>query len=371
MQKKSVMLISTALVLFLLFNVVLFAGGGQEAKPKDLVTMTFISPRGTLEVMDDYNLWVAKEMGYFEELGIDLVMEPGPNEALATTKFVSEGKADVGYPSPGVLTSSVDTGMEVIMPFEMIKDQVFNFSVREDSDIYKVEDLAGKTISIWAPGGEVVTIPILVEMGIDPDSVNFIYGSNWGQLAALGEADAAQSWEGLRAQWDAIGLGLRHLVGFEYSKMPSNGYAVRKSDLEDPDKRKRLVNFFKASAMGVEFARHNPRAAAQITYDKFAAVREQMEPQLALESLQQLHWLYTGSERELGGYGMSPKDSWNTYLDIIYDLGQTKNKLAFEDVATNELVSEINDFDKARVKADAEAFKLNDTWKNVEVRGNW
>ena len=342
----------------------------DEQKPAELVDVTWISPRGTLDVMDDYNIWVAIEMGYFEELGINPILEPGPNEALATTKFVSEGQADIGYPSPGVLTSSVDAGMEVIMGMEMVKDQVFNFAVKEDSDIQSIADLAGKRISIWAPGGEVITIPILKEIGIDPDSVEFVYGGNWGQMVSLGEADAAQSWAGLGPQWDSVGLGLRYLYGTDFSTMPSNGYAVRKSDLEDPEKKELLVKFLRAAAMGIEFARHNPRAAAQITYDKFATVREQMDPELALASLQELHWLYTGSDRELGGYGTAP-DSWNTYLDIVFELGQTENHLTFDDVATNELVSGINDFDRAKVKADAEGFELNDTWEEVEVVGNW
>ncbi len=371
-MKKRYLIVLVAVFLTLSLTPV-FAGGGKEdtMKEKPLEPMTFITPRGTLEVMDDYNLWVAQEMGYFEELGINLIMEPGPNEALATTKFVSENQADVGYPSPGVLTSSVDTGMDIVMAFGMMASQVFNFSVKEDSDIDSVQDLAGKTISIWAPGGEVVALPLLVELGIDVDDIDFIYGSNWGQLVALGEADAALSWEGLRAQWDAIGLGLRHFVGYEFSDMPANGYAARRSDLDDPQKRQMLINFFKAGAMGIEFARHNPRAAAQITYGKFAAVREQMTPELALQSLQQLHWLYTDSERNLGGYGTFPVESWNTYLDIIYELGQVRKNMDFDDVATNELIDEINDFDRARVKADAEAFKLNDTWSKVKVTGEW
>lgn len=339
-------------------------------KSAELTDVIWISPRGTLDVTDDYNIWIAVEMGYFEELGINPVLEPGPNEALATCKFVSEGQADIGYPSPGVLTSSVDAGMEVIMAMEMVKDQVFNFSVAEDSDIQSVQDLAGKRISIWAPGGEVVTIPILKEIGVDPESVEFVYGSNWGQMVTLGEADAAQSWAGLAPQWEAIGLGLRTFYGYNYSTMPSNGYAIRKSDLNDPEKRELLVKFFRAAAMGIEFARHNPRAAAQVVYEKFATIREQMDPQLTLKSMQELHWLYTGSERDLGGYGEAPK-TWNTYLEIIYELGQTQNKLTFDDVATNDLVTEINDFDKERVKADAEAFELNDTWKDVEVIGEW
>ena len=41
-------------------------------------THTWISPRGTIEVMDDYAIWVAQEMGYFGDLGVEVKLEPGP-----------------------------------------------------------------------------------------------------------------------------------------------------------------------------------------------------------------------------------------------------------------------------------------------------
>ena len=39
---------------------------------------TWISPRGTIEVMDDYAIWVAQAMGYFGDLGVELELQPGP-----------------------------------------------------------------------------------------------------------------------------------------------------------------------------------------------------------------------------------------------------------------------------------------------------
>ncbi|HEB29880.1 MAG TPA: twin-arginine translocation signal domain-containing protein [Spirochaetes bacterium] len=83
-------------------------------KTTELTPLTFISPRGTLEVMDDYNLWAAIELGYFKEMGLEVTMEPGPADAFACTKFVDQNQADIGFPSPGILTSSIDTGMSVI-----------------------------------------------------------------------------------------------------------------------------------------------------------------------------------------------------------------------------------------------------------------
>ena len=74
----------------------------------------------------------------------------------------------MGYPSPGVLTSSIDSGVEVTSAWEMISGQVFNFSLPEDSDISDVAQLEGKTMSVLTAGWKVIVDPILVEVGVDP-----------------------------------------------------------------------------------------------------------------------------------------------------------------------------------------------------------
>jgi len=231
-------------------------GAGNKSggkKPEELVKMTWMTPRGTLDVPDDYDLWVAKKMGYFEELGLDVDLEPGPQDSFACTKFVDQKQADLGYPSPGVLTASVEQGMDVIMMFEMMIGQVFDFAVKPDSPIKDVHDIEGKTMSLGFAGWEVIVEPIFLELGIDPKSVTYIYsGMQMGQAVAMGQADVALSWEGLRAQWQAQGLDLRYFVGQKFSIMPANGYAGRKSDLKDPAKRDLLVRFLKASAMGIQ-----------------------------------------------------------------------------------------------------------------------
>jgi len=341
-------------------------------EPTELTRVTWISPRGTIDVMDDVCYWVADEMGYFKELGIELIMEPGPMEAMSCTKFTAEGKADTGFPSPGVCTSSIDAGMDIIMVYNRMPQQIFNFAVKTDSDIETVYDIEGKSISLGSPGWQVIVDPMLVELGIDPKSVTYFTGGElWAQAVEAGEADVALNWEGYRALWDAIGLDFRYFLGTDFSGFPSNGEVIRKADLNDPERRQLWINFFKAVSMGQHFLRHNPRAGAQIAYNKLPVVKEQMGPKEALEFTQQLHWICTYGERELGGYGDMDLDEWEKYLDIIYKLGQTSRLLKVEEVVTNELIEEINDFDRARVERDAKEFVLDDTWKDVEVTGNW
>lgn len=367
---KSATQLYVAAILMVALAVSVSAEGQKEsaAGTEELTELTWVSPRGTLEVMDDYNLWVAKELGYYEDMGISLTLEPGPEEALAAEKLVDQGHADVSYPSPGVLTAAVDQGVGVIMAFEMIGGQVFDFAVAEDSDIRSVQDIAGKTIALRFSGWDVIVDPILVELGIDPESVEYqAVGPQWGQAVSQGRADVALTWKGLRAQWDAIGLELRYFLGDEFSGLPSNGYAVRRADLEDPERRDHLERVLRGAAMGIHFARHNPRAAAQIVYEQFPAVREQMTPDLALESMWQLHDGYVWSKDNLGDYGRLPEDRWSTFLDVIAELGQTSERLDLDRTITNELVDAANDFDHDAVARDARNFELNDTWRNVEV----
>jgi len=94
-----------------------------------------------------------------------------------------------------------------------------------------------------------------------------------------------------------------------------------------------------------------------------------MTPDLAIASMRQLAYAYVEGERRGLGYGAFVPEGWKKYLDIIYNLGQTKRHLTVDECITEELIAEANDFDRKMVEKDASSFKLNDTWKNVKVPG--
>jgi len=243
------------------------AGSAFGRSAAGLQTVRWISPRGTLQVMDDFNLWVPIKMGYFKQLGINAQLIAGSvSDALASTKFVAQNRADMGYPSPGVLTASIDGGIPVKSVWDVISGQVFDFALPVDSPITSPKDLAGKTISLGSSGWQVIVDPMLVELGIDPKSVKYVTsGAQWTQAAATGKADAALAWEGLRHQLAGQGLKLKYLIGSTWSKQPSNVYSVRAADLNDAKKRDLYTRFLQGVVMGLEFTKANPRAAAQIT----------------------------------------------------------------------------------------------------------
>ena len=335
----------------------------------------WISPRGTLDVMDDFNLWVPIKVGYFRKLRIDVSLAPG--DASGNLPSVASGQVDMGYPSPGVLTSSIDAGVPVISVWEQYPAQVFDFVLPAKSKITSPKQLAGKTIALFTIGWRSIVDPMLAEVGVDPKSVKYReFGPQWVQAVALGRADAGLAWEGLRAQ--LIGqsatfgsaFALKFLVGSKWgSKGPSNTYVIRKADLSDAKKVDVYTRFLAGSVFGSEFTKANPRAACQITYEARPALQQLISPQVALNSMMQLASGYSVFHRKAPHlYGWHDAASWNHYLAAIAKLGQTKKRLAITDVLTNQLVRPANQ--KADVTAAhllAQKFKLNDIFKNTKV----
>jgi NitT/TauT family transport system substrate-binding protein len=335
-----------------------------------LQTVRWISPRGSLAVMDDYDLHVATQMGYFQQVGIEAVLIAGPlSDALATTTFVAANKADMGYPSPGVLASSIATGVPVKAIWDMMSGQTFDFALPLNSRITNVKDLAGKTIALGSAGWSTIVAPILEGVGVDPTSVTYVEaGAEWAQATERGEADACLSWEGLRAQWAAEGIKLKYLIGSTLSKLPSNAYVVRAADLKDPAKVALYTNFLAAQAMGLQFGRTNPRAAAQITYDLLPQLQQTMKPAEAYASFLQIAHESGDSSRAGEPWGWSYLDNWSNYLRIVHNLGQTKSLLNVNDVVTNSLCVAANHHANfTQAIADAKAFKLSKTWESAAI----
>jgi NitT/TauT family transport system substrate-binding protein len=338
-------------------------------------TIRWVSPRGTLEVMDDYNLLVPTRMGYYKTLNINVKLTPG--DSSGNLAQVAAGQQDMGYASPGVFTAAIDAGVPVVSIWEQYPAQVFDFVLSAKSKLTNPRQLKGKTIAVFNIAWKSIVDPMLAEVGVNPKTVKYReFGPQWVQAVSLGLADAGLAWEGLRAQ--LLGLGyfgsgtgeLKFLIGSQWgSKGPSNSYQVRKDDLKDSQKVDAYTRLLAGSVMGFEFARVNPRAAAQITYEQYPGLQKVMSPQVAVDSLMQLASGYHTSRRLPPHlYGYHSPAAWTAYLNTVAKLGQTKTKLALGDVLTNALVRPANvKADKARARKDAAKFKLSATFKNTTL----
>jgi NitT/TauT family transport system substrate-binding protein len=171
-------------------------GGGllapSAAFAKAFEKFTWISPRGTIEVMDDYPYWVAKEMGYFGDLGVETSMEPGPSDGTAVVKFVAVEQADIGFPSPGVLSFAVNNGMDLVSIFGSGYLDLFNIAFRKGEGMTDLKGLEGKTVLLGSAAWQAIADPMFAAVGVDPKKITYVEAGwpTWTTALAGGQGDA-------------------------------------------------------------------------------------------------------------------------------------------------------------------------------------
>lgn len=327
----------------------------------------WVSPRGTVEVLDDYPYWVAVKFGYFG--GIETTLEPGPSDATATVKLVDQNQADVGYPSPGVFSLALAQGIPLVSAFHMGGGDVFDFAFRKGEKPADLKWLEGKTVVLGSAGWQSICDPMLKAAGVDITKVKYVEGGwpAWGTVLKEGKGDSALAWEGLRAQWKGQGLDFDYILGRDFSKLPANSFVIRKADFDDAAKREVYGRYFQGWAAGLEFGKHNPRAATQIVMEQFPGLGSQMTPDVAVESMMQLAAVFGGRMDERKKWGYHLPESWQLFFDVGREIGQITGDFKLEDVVKNDLIDVANSFDAAKVKADADGFALSEAYNGVNV----
>ncbi|MCY0150358.1 ABC transporter substrate-binding protein [Hoeflea sp. G2-23] len=343
--------------------------GASGARAEPYSKFTWISPRGTIEVIDDYAYHVAKKMGYFDDLGVEADFQPGPSDGTATVKFVDVGQADIGFPSPGVFSYALENGMKLKSAFHMGAFDTFSLAFRKGEGTNDLKTLEGKTILLGSAAWQSIVDPMLAVQGVDVSKVKYVEAGwpTWATALKAGQGDAALGWEGLRAEWIATGLDFEYWLGVQNSPLFANTFVVRAEDLEDPDKKAYLEKYLRGWAMGLEFAHLNPRAAVEIVFEQFPTVAGNLGPELGTTSILQQIAVFRGDMSKRAGWGDHNMEAWQTFFDQIHELGQITNPVKAEDVCTNELIPAANDFDKAKVQADADGYKLSDEFAAVDV----
>jgi len=331
-------------------------------------TVRWVSPRGTIEVLDDYPYWVAKKYGYFGD--IQTTLEPGPSDATACVKLVDQKQADMGYPSPGVFSLGLEQGIPIVSVFHMGGSDVFDFAFRKGEKPKDLKDLEGKTILLGSAGWQSICDPMLYAAGVDIKKIKYVEAGwpTWGTALKAGKGDSALCWEGLRAQWKGQGLDFDYFLGKDFSKLPANSFVIRKEDFEDPAKKQLYARYLQGWAAGLEFGKENPRAATEIVMTQFPGLASQMNPTVATESMMQLANVFAGRMDERKKWGDHLPSSWELFFATALKIGQITKPIKFGDVCKNDLIDEANSFDKAKVQADAQGYKLKPEYESVDVK---
>ena len=314
----------------------------------------YVLPR-SIEALDEADVWSAVYLGYFEEEDIDLIVEMAISQNAI--KMVASGQADICIPNPAQLLTAQQADMDLVSVFQLNVNNIYGVAVRADSGIETWADLEGKTMAVPSSTSYTTMNPILISAGVDPSTVTYVPVAD--QRAAMlnsGEVDAAYTWQKEWQQWQAQGIDLKFLDANEVLENCGNSVCVTPEFLES--NRDLLVRFLRAMSKGLYFAKCNPEAAAAIVVARFPSLG--LTAEQAYPAIQGLVNITNDENTETNGYGYYDMDRWQTCLEWAIQMEQVSedNPIELTSFLTNELLEEVNNFDRSEVEEDAANFDV-------------
>jgi NitT/TauT family transport system substrate-binding protein len=142
--------------------------------------------------------YLADELGYFEEQGLDVEIRPGA-DPTANIAMAMSGEADLITASWGVMTTSTAEGIPIraVVGNGIVdaKSDNSGILVPEGSSVDEISDLENKTVAMVGvnTGGDIPMLQAMAAQGGDPASIKQVAVPYAGMQAALeqGTVDAA------------------------------------------------------------------------------------------------------------------------------------------------------------------------------------
>ena len=164
--------------------------------------------------------------------------------------------------------------------------------------------------------------------------------------------DALCQFDAQYALVENAGIKLRMLNASGIDRFPGNGFFSLEETLSTH--RKDAIALARGYAKGIIFAINNPEAAVRILYEVFPQVKPtgKDEATAVRDDINVLQARIPSWRLEKGGvkrWGESSEAHYAEYLDFLRKWGVIKERVAAQDLITNELIDEINRFDPNEV----------------------
>ncbi len=290
--------LAAALALPLLLTGCVAGGGGSDAEPlldeedcqanRDAGPVTFLTSFGYAASVGILDVLAADELGYFDQLCLDVTLEPGS----ANTQLVSAGTAQfAGIGGASDVLVARDNGAELEAVAVYGNQGAIELLTMADGGIDAIGDFAGATI-----GYKEVIPPqfqaMLLDNGVDPEGIEWVSVGYDPSILPDGQVDALAAYKSNEP------LALR-AAGEDVVEWDPDAYGVPST--------------FNAQVVNSAFADEHPAAVADFlratlhAYDWINAADENLE--------QALGWAEARSE---AGYDLEvSRARWQREVELV------------------------------------------------------
>jgi NitT/TauT family transport system substrate-binding protein len=295
-----------------------------------------------------YPTLVAEELGFFEEEGVSPKLAPAAEE-IAATAFLDNGDADVSFADVDEIILARSQGGEHQAIFSPQHTNTAGIVVPEDSDIQDIAGIEGQKVGLESEESTRFLTAMLDSGGVDPESVETaVVGTSGPLIAKTLDEGEIQAYVGNASDFTALsanGVSLRNITPEDAAAIDGNPMAVLPDTLQE--KREAIVGFLRAWTKGQYVGQVNRDVVEQIAREKVPAEwRNEASGEAALDLAITL--MEPDDPERIGDVRA---DVWETAQDFLVRAGvlEEGQTVDMSDALNDELIEEINDWDRAEV----------------------
>lgn len=349
-------------------------GGGLPAIAQNVRVMRLAN---TAAVNDPQQCFVTAgqhpRLNFYKPNGVDpeYVNMSSMTQALQSLRA---GHVEFGPAVPGILLPAMakDPSLDLVSVYKWLPGNANTVVVKPSSPIKSVADLAGKRIGVRSQGdsGVVVLKAMLAELGLKDDKCEYIAigdGAPAGAAIDGDRVDAMVAFDTATARIELVGTPLRYVpLTPKFAQLGSGWLCVPRKLLKED--RKSLVALFQGIAKSTLFSNANLDAAIELHW----AVYPESKPKSRSldEARKELNFILQDRKNSWmrrpddpdQRMGASSLAEWKANIDLAAE--SSRNPRLAEELGdpnrlfTNELIDDINAFDKQAVVGMARSFKL-------------
>ncbi|KAD3455943.1 PhnD/SsuA/transferrin family substrate-binding protein [Arthrobacter yangruifuii] len=329
--------------------------GGELQKVKFIVTQAAWSPSYA-------PLAAAKQLGYFEAEGYDVEFINLAGGTTTATQL-EQGVADIAVMSPEPVVIGRSQGSFDAEYFAlMMRRSHFGVAIPSGSTVSSAQGLAGKKIGVvsLASAGVQIAKGVAAEAGIDPNTLQFIeIGAGAQAIAAVrqGTVDALSMYDSQYQVMRNNDLDVQELESEFVNGLNAGGLAALPEKIDaDPDM---YIGVARAIFKGIHYCDTDPEGCVRHLWDMEPSTKANNLPedQALANDVSVLKVRMEGSyvlEDGEDQWGAFPDGTWQRFVQYMKDSEQVKADVDPQSLYTDQLISQINDFDRAAVEADAQ-----------------
>jgi len=281
-------------------------------------------------------IYVAKDLGYYEEVGIDLeIVQPSSGSSLQLLA-ANQGDFAISYQEDLTYARTSDNPLPVKAIATIIQHNASGFSSPKEYGIETVKDFEGKTYGGWGGASEEAIIKTVMEKNeADFSKVTSVISGNEDFFASTANNIdfmwTFEGWTNIEAELRGGELNYIAARDLEEALDYYTPIIVAKEDTIESEKEM-ITKFMEATTKGYEYAIENPEDSAKILVKQAPEISED----LAIASQNYLADKY---KEDATVWGEMKDSVWNNYTKFMLDNNLINKNMEANEAYTNEFLS--------------------------------